>query len=79
MKKRRNRKILEREVLIKRCHQQRLDGLPEEESPSKMASEEEEDDSNDNDAGSRYDTATFLVHLPNVRSLQGPAGRGSTS
>jgi hypothetical protein len=32
-KKRRNRKILEREALIKRRHKQRLEGLPEEESP----------------------------------------------
>jgi hypothetical protein len=44
-----------------------------------MASEEESDDSDDNDAGSRYDTATFLVHLPDVRSLQGPIGGGPTS
>jgi hypothetical protein len=44
-----------------------------------MASEEESDDSDDNDAGSRYDTTTFLSHLPDVRSLQGPIGGGSTS
>jgi hypothetical protein len=35
-----------------------------------MALEEEEGDSDDNDAGSRYDTATFLAHLPDVQSLQ---------
>jgi hypothetical protein len=59
VKTRRNRKIHEREALLKRRRQQRLEGLPEEESPSKMASEEEED-SDDNDTGSRYDTVTFL-------------------
>jgi hypothetical protein len=42
-----------------------------------MASEEEDDDSDDNDAGSWYDTATFLVHLPDVRSLQGLVGGGT--
>jgi hypothetical protein len=66
---RRNRKILECEVLIKHRCQQRLEGLPEEESPSEMASEEEDDDSDNNDAGSWYDTATFLAHLSDVRSL----------
>jgi hypothetical protein len=79
VKKWRNKKILEREVLIKRCRQQRLEGLPEEESPFETASEEEEDDSDDNDAGSRYDTMTFLTHLPNVWSLQGLIGGVSTS
>jgi hypothetical protein len=44
-----------------------------------MASEEESDDSGNNDAGSRYDTMTFLSHLPDVQSLQGPIGGGSTS
>jgi hypothetical protein len=44
-----------------------------------MTSEEDSDDNDDNDAGSRYDTVTFLSHLPNVRSLQGPDGGGSTS
>jgi hypothetical protein len=79
MKTRRNRKVHEHEALLKRCHQQRLEGLPEEESPSKTALEEEDDDSNDNDAGSCYDTVTFLAHLPDVRSLQGPVGGGLTS
>jgi hypothetical protein len=51
-KKQCNRKILEREALIKCRHQQRLEGLSEEESPSKMASEEEDEDSDDNDVGS---------------------------
>jgi hypothetical protein len=49
----RNRKILEREALLKHHCQQRLEGLPKEETPSKIASEEEEDDvSDDNEAGS---------------------------
>jgi hypothetical protein len=80
-KKRGNRKILEREALIKRCRQQRLEGLPKEESPSEMALEEEGDggDDDDVDAGSRYDTATALAHLPDVRSLQEPVSGGSTS
>jgi hypothetical protein len=76
MKTRRDRKICEREVLLKHRRQQQLEGLLEEESPSKAASEEESDDSDDNDAGSRYDTVTFLMHLPDVRSLQGPIGGG---
>jgi hypothetical protein len=79
VKTRCNKKICEHEVLLKRHHQQRLEGLPEEESSSKMASEEEDEDSDEDDAGSRYDTVTFLAHLPDVRSLQGPIGRGSTS
>jgi hypothetical protein len=44
-----------------------------------MASEKESDDSDNNDAGSRNDTVTFLVHLPDLRSLQGPVSEGSTS
>jgi hypothetical protein len=72
-------KALEREALNRHYHQQRLEGIPIEESPSEMASEEEDEDSDDNDAESRYDTATFLAHLPDVRSLQGPIGGGSTT
>jgi hypothetical protein len=78
-KMRRDMKAGERGALLKRHRQQWLEGLPEEESPSKTALEEESDDSDNNDAGSRYDIATFLVHLPDVRSLQGPIGGGSTS
>jgi hypothetical protein len=80
VKKRRNRKILEREALIKRCHKQRLEGLPEESLP-KTASREEDDDNDDgdDDAESWYDTATTLAHLPDVRSLQEPVGGGLTS
>jgi hypothetical protein len=45
-----------------------------------MALEEDEDeDSGDNGAESWYDTVTFLAHLPDMRSLQGPIGGGSTS
>jgi hypothetical protein len=78
-KKRCDRKILEHGALIK-CHrQQRLKGLPKEESPYEIVLEEEDDNSDDNDVGSRYDNTTFLAHLPNVRSLQGPISGGSTS
>jgi hypothetical protein len=79
-KKRQIRKALEREALNRRRRQQRLDGLPIEESPSETASKEEEvEDSDDDDAGSRYDTMTFLAHLPDVRPLLEPISRGSTS
>jgi hypothetical protein len=37
-----------------------------------------DEDSGDDDAGSRYDTATYLAHLPNMRPLLEPIG-GSTS
>jgi hypothetical protein len=80
VKKRQIRKVLEREALNRHHRQQRLEGLPVEESPSEMTSEEDEDeDSDDNGAESRYDTATFLAHLPDARSLQGPVSGGSTS
>jgi hypothetical protein len=75
----RKRKIREREALLKRHRQQRLEGLPIEEPPSETASEEEDGDSEEDDAGSRYDTVTFLAHLPDVRSLQGLVSGGSTS
>jgi hypothetical protein len=66
--------------LIKHHRKQRLEGPSEEESPSETASEEEgDDDDDDDDAGSWYDTATTLAHLPNMRSLQEPVGGGSTS
>jgi hypothetical protein len=64
-----NRKIHERKALLKHRRQQRLEGLPKEESPSKMASEEEDGDSDEDDAGSQYDTMTFLAHLLDVGSL----------
>jgi hypothetical protein len=38
----------------------------------------EDDDSNDDYAGSRYDTVTSLAHLPDVRPFLEPIG-GSTS
>jgi hypothetical protein len=69
-KKRQVRKALKREALNRRHCQQRLKGLPIEESPSEMASEEEDDDdSDDSGAESRYDTVMFLAHFPDVRSL----------
>jgi hypothetical protein len=64
--------------LNKRHRQQSLKGLPIEESPSETVSGEDED-SGDDDAGSRYDTVTFLAHLPNARPLLEPIGEGSTS
>jgi hypothetical protein len=63
--------------LKKRRRQQSLEGLPIEESPSETVSGEDED-SGDDDAGSRYDTVTFLVHLLDVQPLLEPVG-GSTS
>jgi hypothetical protein len=65
--------------LNRRRRQQMLDGLPVEESPSETASEEDVEDSDDDDAGSQYDTATFLAHLPDVRPLLEPISRGLTS
>jgi hypothetical protein len=76
-KKRQVKKALDHEALKKRRHQQSLEDLLIEESPSEMVSGEDED-SGDDDAGSRYDTMTFLVHLPDVRPLLEPVG-GSTS
>jgi hypothetical protein len=52
VKTRRNLKAREREVLLRRRRQQRLKGLPEEESPSESISEGESDDSGDDDARS---------------------------
>jgi hypothetical protein len=76
-KKRQVKKTLEREALKKHHCQQSLEGLLIEESPFEMVSGEDED-SSDDDAGSRYDTMTFLAHLPDVRPLLEPIG-GSTS
>jgi hypothetical protein len=78
-KTRRDRKAHEREALLRRRRHQWLEGLPKEESPSESVSEKESEDSDDDDAGSRYDTVTFLAHLLDVWSLQGPVGEGSTS
>jgi hypothetical protein len=74
-KKRQVRKALEREALNKRHRQQSLEGLPIEESPSETISGEDED-SDDDDAGSRYVTATFLAHLPDVQPMLEPIGGG---
>jgi hypothetical protein len=79
-KKHQIRKALEHEKLNKRRHQQSLEGLPIEESPSEMTSREDEDeDSGDDNVGSWYDTTTFLDHIPDVRPLLEPIGGGSTS
>jgi hypothetical protein len=69
-------KALEKEALKKRCHQQSLDELSLEESLSETVSGEDEY-SGDDDAGLRYDTMTYLAHLPDVRPLVEPIG-GST-
>jgi hypothetical protein len=76
-KKRQVKKTLEREALKKRRRQQSLEGLLIEDSPSEMVSREDEDSSDDN-AGSWYDTVTFLVHLPDVRPLLEPVGRSTS-
>jgi hypothetical protein len=76
-KKHQVKKTLECEALKKRRRQQSLEGLPIEESPFETVSREDKDSDND-DAGSRYDTTTFLAHLPDVRPLPEPVG-GSTS
>jgi hypothetical protein len=79
-KKHQIRKALEHEMLNKRHRQQRLDGLPVEESPSETALEEDEvEDSDDDDAGSRYDNMTFLVHLLDVQPQLEPISGGWTS
>jgi hypothetical protein len=39
----------------------------------------EDENSGDDDAGSRYDTVTFLAHLPDICPLLEPIGGGSTS
>jgi hypothetical protein len=78
-KKRQIHKTKEREELQKRRRQQSLNGLPLEESPSEMVSGEDDDDSDgDDDALSRYNTATSLADLPDVRPFLEPIG-GSTS
>jgi hypothetical protein len=71
------KKALEREALKKRRRQQSLKGFLIEESPSETVSREDED-SVDDDVASRYDTATFLAHLPDVRPLLEAVG-GLTS
>jgi hypothetical protein len=78
-KKRQVRKAQEQEALKKRRCQQSLDGLPLEESPSKTVSGENDDDGDDDDdALSRYDAATGLADLPDVRPFLEPIG-GLTS
>jgi hypothetical protein len=64
--------------LNKHRRQQSLEGLAIEESPFETVLGEDED-SGDDDAGSWYDTVTFLAHLPDVQPLLEPIGWGSTS
>jgi hypothetical protein len=84
-KKHQVRKALEREALNKRRRQQSLKGLPIEESPFEtVLGEDGDEDSDDDDDRSRYDTVTFLAHLPDVRPLslsaegQPPRHRGQS-
>jgi hypothetical protein len=80
-KKRQIRKAKEKEALKKRRRQQSFDGIPLEESPSKMVSGEDDDDDDsdgDDDALSWYDAATGLADLSDVRPFLEPIG-GSTS
>lgn len=72
----RDKKLRACEALMKRRRQQRLDGLPEEESPSEIASEEDDDSEGDEPW---IDTAAVLAHLSDVGSLQGPTDGGLTS
>jgi hypothetical protein len=72
-KKRQIRKAKEREELKKRRHQQSLNEIPLEESSSEIVSRENDDDSDgDDDALSRYDAATGLADLPDVRPFLEP-------
>jgi hypothetical protein len=79
-KKRQIHKAKEREALMKRRRQQSLEGLPLKESPSEMVSGEDDDDDSDgdDDALSRYDVATRLADLPDVRPYL-ESVRGSSS
>jgi hypothetical protein len=72
------RKAQEQEALKKHRRQQSLDRLPLEESPSETVSGENDDDGDDDDAWSRYEAATSLADLPDVRPFLEPIG-GSTS
>jgi hypothetical protein len=80
-KKRQLRKAKEQEALKKLRRQQALDGVPLTESPSETVSREDDDDSDgeDDDALSRYEAATGLGDLPDIRPLLDPVGGSSSS
>jgi hypothetical protein len=80
-KKRQLRKAKEAEALKKLRRQQAIDGVPLAESPSETVSGEDDDDSDgeDDDALSRYEAATGLGDLPNIRPLLEPVGGSSSS
>jgi hypothetical protein len=80
-KKRLIRKAKEVEALKKLWRQQAIDGVPLAESPSETVSGEDDDDSDgeDNDALSRYEAATGLGDLPDIRPLLEPVGGSSSS
>jgi hypothetical protein len=79
-KKRAIRKAKEAEALKKLRHQQTIDGVPLAPSPSKTVSGEDDDSSDeDDDALSRYEIATGLRDLPDIRPLLEPIGGASSS
>jgi hypothetical protein len=80
-KKRAIRKAKEAEALKKLRRQQTIDGVPLVESPSETVLGEDDDDSNgeDDDALSRYEAATGLGNLPDIRPLLEPVEGSSSS
>jgi hypothetical protein len=78
-KKRAIRKAKEVEALKRLRRQQTIDGVPLALSPSETISGEDDDNSGeDDDALSRYETATGLGVLPDIRPLLEPI-RGASS
>jgi hypothetical protein len=75
-KKRQIRKAKEKEALKKLRCQQALDGVPLAESPSETVSGEDDDgsDGEDDDTLSRYDAATGLGDLRDIRPCSSPSG-----
>jgi hypothetical protein len=76
-KKRAIRKAKKAEALKKRRRQQAIDGVPLSPSPSETVSGEDDGSSDeDEDALSRYEIATRLGDLPDIRPLLEPIGGG---
>jgi hypothetical protein len=79
-KKRAIRKAKKAEALKKRRRQQAIDGVPLSPSPSETVSGEDDGSSDeDEDALSRYEIATRLGDLPDIRPLLEPIGGRSSS
>jgi hypothetical protein len=79
-KKRAVRKAKEAEALKKRRRQQTMDGVSLSLSPSETVSGEDDGSSDeDDDALSRYEIATRLGDLPDIRPLLEPIGGASSS